>query len=141
MIIVDQYLGIPYKPLGTTYKGCDCWGLVRLILKEQFNIELPKQTELAKESFKSGKVGNHNLWAKGWKELEDWKFVNVRDILRMRAIRKDADGYEQLVDNHIGLMIEPKKVIHTSEKCGVLIHRIDVPGFSWRCIKGYRYEN
>lgn len=28
-------------PLGRTWEGCDCWGLVRLFYKNEFEIELP----------------------------------------------------------------------------------------------------
>lgn len=38
---VERYLGIPYLERGRTLDGCDCWGLVRLVLKERFGIELP----------------------------------------------------------------------------------------------------
>ena len=107
---------------------------------EQFKIIIPKQTEMIKKSIRDNSVGDHNLWCEGWTELPSWKHVRVGDILRMRAIRKDNDGYETLVENHIGVIIEPLRVMHTSETLGVLVDKIDVSGFSWRCIKGYRCE-
>lgn len=38
---VRGYIGIPWKPLGRDRDGCDCWGIVRLALREQFNVIVP----------------------------------------------------------------------------------------------------
>ncbi len=35
------YFSIPFKKFGRDYKGCDCWGFVRLVLKNECNINLP----------------------------------------------------------------------------------------------------
>lgn len=35
------YVGIHWQPLGRTRAGCDCWGLVRLVLAEQLGVALP----------------------------------------------------------------------------------------------------
>ena len=37
----ERYLKIPYKDGGRDWTGCDCWGLVRLILAEERGILLP----------------------------------------------------------------------------------------------------
>ena len=38
---VEPYVGVPFADLGRTREGCDCWGLVRLILAEQRGLVLP----------------------------------------------------------------------------------------------------
>lgn len=38
---VASYVGIPFVALGSSPEGCDCWGLLALVLREQFGVELP----------------------------------------------------------------------------------------------------
>lgn len=38
---VNRYLGVEWRNGGRTLDGLDCWGLVRLVLLEQFKVEFP----------------------------------------------------------------------------------------------------
>lgn len=40
---VGDFIGIPFKAGGRDYKGCDCYGLMRLALRDMFGFELPEK--------------------------------------------------------------------------------------------------
>lgn len=42
---IPNYIGLPYKHLGNTLEGIDCFNLGRLILNEQLDAEIPYSTQ------------------------------------------------------------------------------------------------
>ena len=39
--MLDRFVGLPYVEGGRDWTGTDCWGIVRLYLREAYGIELP----------------------------------------------------------------------------------------------------
>jgi lipoprotein Spr len=52
---VNNYIGIPYRFGGDTLDGADCWGLVRIILHNEYQKELP--------AYYHDGADRHGLWA------------------------------------------------------------------------------
>lgn len=43
----EKYVGLPFVDGGRDWKGCDCWGLVKLILQTECGIEVPSYGDIA----------------------------------------------------------------------------------------------
>ena len=41
MVDMNRYIGIPYEKGGISFKGADCFGLLRLFYEEEYGIRLP----------------------------------------------------------------------------------------------------
>ena len=103
----NRYVGIPYAAGGCGPSGCDCWGLVRLVYKNEFGIDLPGVSldvtpgqapdaamvspvlELTREAF--------------------WQRVDVPqagDVIVLRVL-----GHE----SHVGLVTTPGYMLHVRE--------------------------
>ena len=126
---VEQYIGIPFQAHGRDRTGCDCWGLLRLVLVEQFNTNIP--------SF------NGSTWACGLSPEE-----NARQRAELEALmaenaspwRPVAAGQERAGHGillrqmgramHVGLIVAPGWMLHIEQGTNSVITEYDGP--LWR---------
>lgn len=116
---VAGYVGIPFVPYGRTREAIDCWGMVALVLREQYGIILPDYQYKTPES------------------LEDIPSVaqNFYDATATDLWNQVADGEEQAGDvvlirvggypRHCGIIVAAGVMLHAMENIG-------------SCIDGYR---
>lgn len=43
---LPRYIGLPFQDGGRDFRGVDCWGLVRLVLRHEADIEVPSYAEI-----------------------------------------------------------------------------------------------
>lgn len=99
---LNPYVGVPYALNGRKASGADCWGLVRLIYKEQMGIDLPSNAEI------DGAEVDHVVEAIA-KARENWLRVDsprVGDVVLLRIMGKVA---------HIGIVSQQGKFLHCRE--------------------------
>ena len=128
MIKVDDLIGVPFVGKGRDKHGFDCYGLAKEVFR-RYGCEIPEYyaewdnndacTEFAHKSMNGGL----------WRRLEEPKEPCLM------AIRF---GVKRGIVNHSGVYIGNGMFIHTRERTGVCIEKINSP--AWRgLIEGY-YE-
>lgn len=129
----EQYVGLPYRPLGRDREGCDCWGLLALVLREQFGYELPDYSALRwQEGVNPRAVGE------GAQEYAS-RFTPV-------ALGQERAGDGVLLrlrghPLHVGVVVAPTWMLHTHEAANSCVENYTRPLWKHRVIGIYRYNH
>ncbi len=104
-----NYIGLPFKDLGRSRSGIDCYGLVRLVIEEQLGISLPLYDGLAGPTA-YGKTLAEAPAELGAKEvaLNDVQPFDVAVILT--EVRKGLSW--ELSPVHMGIFINKWAMLH-----------------------------
>lgn len=125
----NQYVGLPYRSHGRTRDGLDCWGLVRLVQREQFGRDLPSYDADydgdEKEELAAAIHGHIDLWqpVPAGQEREG-------DVVLMTFCG---------IPCHVGIVLPGGDMLHVSRTTEATIERYT--GMKWnKRIEGfYRY--
>lgn len=113
---VSKYIGIPFKDLGRTKIGCDCWGLVRLVLADKKSIFLPSFAEDYLGENNTSKVKQlideqkHYKWIK----IEDPEPFDVAEMV----LPVNVDNSYSFVSVHVGILVNKHFLLHTNKVVG-----------------------
>jgi len=129
--VFDHYVGIPYLDRGRTIAGCDCYGLLRLVLAELRGLELPSFSDLYVTA-----ADRHAIACLIEGGLEQWDRVAP-------GLEKPFDGVLMRRGReirHIGVVVERGLVLHVD--CGETsrIERYTLPPLSQRVVGFYRFR-
>ena len=117
----NQYITIPFVEHGRERKGCDCWGLARVIYKEQLGIDLPTLLDY-KDTHDSHNIAD--LYENEHKEWEEIPLGQEKefDILVFKILG---------LPTHIGVVINKGMMIHCEYGIGTHITEY-TREFQWR---------
>lgn len=124
----EKYIGIPYAEKGRDETGLDCWGLVRLIYKNELNIDLPS---FSTEYDTSDNERLEELFAQYKEGWESTDAAEVGDVVIFRIF-----GYE----SHIGICVGDNKFLHVREARDSVIESLDNPKWSRRITGFFKYS-
>jgi len=124
---VKKYIGIPFVSNGRTLSGCDCYGLVRLVLHNEYGVELPELSDNYADALNVSETAR--LFAENIPVLAAEKI----SIPQERAVIVLT---EHGVAAHIGIAAGGGYILHTGIKTGSVCQRETHPGLRGR-IEGY----
>lgn len=124
----EKYIGIPYAEKGRDITGLDCYGLVRLIYKNEYKIDLP--------SFNAEYTADDNnriqdliaQYKEGWESTDT---PSAGDIVLFRIMG---------VESHVGLVISPTHFIHVRENQDSAIESLSAHKWSKRIVGFFKYS-
>jgi len=129
-IWVGHYIGLPFKGHGRDRKGVDCWGLVRLVMAEQFGISLPSYAtqyeSTAREDQLAPLIEEERKW---WIPLEAGE-ERLGDVVVLRMRGQPI---------HVGLVIEAGRMLHAEAGIGSVLDSYKSARWSLRVTGFYRY--
>lgn len=126
-----RYVGLHFVDGGRDRAGVDCWGLVRLVLKQECAIEVPTYGEISALDLTAiaGKVGNESA-------LDPW--VNVVGELRPFDV---VVMHKQRVPVHIGIMVSSTEVLHVEKKISAVMVPITHHSIAMRKPSFFRHRD
>jgi cell wall-associated NlpC family hydrolase len=127
-----HYIGLPFKDHGRDRDGLDCWGLVRLVLAEQFSLALPSYTREYERTTQVANISKliERELALIWSPVEKTE-AQLGDIIILRMRGKPM---------HVGLVLDDEHMLHIEPGINSAIERYTSPRWSERIFGFYRYR-
>ncbi len=131
-IWAGRYIGLPFKGHGRDRAGLDCWGLVRLVMAEQFGIALPSHVQEYERTTQVEKIA-----VLIEREAQKWKIVpageeTCGDVIVLRVRGRPM---------HVGLVLGDRQMLHIERGIDSVIERYNGPHWAERIAGFYRYKS
>jgi hypothetical protein len=125
----NKYIGIPFKSNGRDWHGVDCWGLARLVYKEEFGIELPSFTEQYYITDTPRIEELINQYKEGWVPVQEPK---CGDLILFRIFGSAS---------HVGILVDEGRFIHSRHGYDVAIAELNSTRWQHRVLGYFRYDS
>lgn len=124
----EKYIGIPFLEKGRDATGLDCWGLVRLIYKQEYNINLPSfATDYTLSD--DDRIGElFAQYKEGWEVLDNPQ-PGSAVIFRMFG-----------TESHIGVVVDNSRFIHVREGRDTVIESLESGKWAKRIVGFFQYS-
>ena len=119
-----QYTGLKYKKNGRTSEGVDCYGLVALFFKEEYDISL-RDYDYTADINVSEEIDLHT-----WHEI-DKSEIRRGDMLILRQFKAPS---------HVGVAVDSQYFVHCEETLGSARERIHSKRWEHRIVSVHRHH-
>lgn len=123
----NKYIGLPYASNGRDESGIDCWGLVRLFYKQEYNIELPSYTEEYSGAYDTRILDMMDLYKHNWAQVQT---PEVGSVIVFNILGEPF---------HVGIYIGEDKFIHARDGMDSVVESITSPRWAKRIEGYYKY--
>lgn len=124
----NKYIGLPYASNGRDESGIDCWGLVRLFYKQEYNIELPSYTEEYSGAYDSRILDMMDLYKNNWAQVQQ---PEVGSVIVFNILGEPF---------HVGVYVGEDKFIHARDGMDSVVESINSPRWTKRIEGYYKYS-
>jgi len=124
----EKYIGIPFAEKGRDESGVDCWGLVRLIYKQEYDVNLPSFVDDYALSDDACIGELFAQYKEGWTTLTQPE-PGCAVIFRMFG-----------TESHIGVIVDNAHFIHVREGRDSVIESLESAKWAKRVVGFYKYS-
>jgi cell wall-associated NlpC family hydrolase len=129
---IARYVGIPYKVNGRDLDGCDCYGLLALVLWREFHCYVPPV-----EPYPARPAEAADVSARAVEDDRVW-------LPKMYADPEPGDALLFRLAGlpiHCGVYVGEGRFLHTQERCNAVVERLDGPIWRRRLHAVYRHRD
>jgi cell wall-associated NlpC family hydrolase len=135
-----RYVGIPFRADGADFSGCNCWGLVRLVLEREAGIVVPRHADLDASNLR----GAARAFLAGTRQMSaEAPFLPVVgspaafDVALMTAL----DARARRLPSHCGIMVDAHHLLHVEAAHDAVIVSSDDPLVRNRIVGLFRHRD
>jgi hypothetical protein len=134
-----RYVGIPFSDNGHAFDGCNCWGLVHLVLDTECDVAVPAYSEISASQL----LAAARAMSEGRKD-DTWLPV-MRNALKPfdGVMMRSMTNAGSRVENHVGIIAPTSdglKVLHVWLATAACLMRLDHPRIRHRIVGFYRHR-
>ena len=124
----NNYIGIPFKYKGRDETGLDCWGLVRLIYKNEYNISLPSFGDDYSDNDIERISELIAQYKEGWESIDT---PSEGTVVLFKVLGSES---------HVGIAISDTHFIHAREGYDSAIEAFNSPYWKRRLVGHFKYS-
>jgi len=128
-----KYIGIPFADGGDSAAGCSCWGLVRMVLRDECLIDLPAYGEISSRDLVAAARRIDRDGASGtWLKVDRPRPFDVVTMYAMQDERFRVVG-------HVGVMSSQTELLHVWQATHAVNMPISHPRVRFKIVNFFRH--